>query len=221
MKCYPCMKHPPKPSDTQDNWKQFFWENILQTGIHEHTFTCKKPPSGRHRCRGAFPAGLSQSTQPLLLETSPEEEGNSLSDITPTVSTATIPQLPSRYSRNCQEQPIPPQDDRLIVWELRRSRLRELPYPNELKTACDKAKLLDDEDNEDVVLSASADLAKAKEFCMATLVRALEEDTNTDGCIALQNKFGPSVKAWLESLEPTVVLELYQELNDQLPNRNG
>ncbi|MGL5934880.1 MAG: hypothetical protein ACRCZI_04580, partial [Cetobacterium sp.] len=55
-KVYPAMKHTPSILNSQQQWKQFFWDNVLKTGIHQHTFSCKKPPQGSHRCRTAKPS---------------------------------------------------------------------------------------------------------------------------------------------------------------------
>ena len=53
-KVYPSMKKVPIRKDEQE-WKDFMWENILKKGIHKHIFTCKKPPSGKHKCCGGYP----------------------------------------------------------------------------------------------------------------------------------------------------------------------
>ena len=67
-KAYPAMKHAPSILKSKQQWRQFFWDNVLKTGIHEHTFTCKKPPQGFHHCRTGKPSGSSQKTQPVFLE---------------------------------------------------------------------------------------------------------------------------------------------------------
>ena len=48
------------------------WDTVLRSGIHEHRFTCKKPPPGKIRCRMAKPSGDSSATLPVMLEI-PEE----------------------------------------------------------------------------------------------------------------------------------------------------
>ena len=83
---YPIMKHTPNPDSTIE-WKKYMWENVLKTGIHDHSFTCHKPPGGNNRCRGAFPQNLKEKTGPthLMVKTFVTEEGENipLSEIIP------------------------------------------------------------------------------------------------------------------------------------------
>jgi hypothetical protein len=70
-KMYPSMLHTPSPF-LQEKWKKHLYQSFLCSGILEHSFTCKKPPSGKDRCQGAMPKGNCPSTLPVLLEL-PEE----------------------------------------------------------------------------------------------------------------------------------------------------
>jgi hypothetical protein len=38
---------PPEPNQAGSNqlWKEYFWQGVLKTGIHEHVLTCMKPPT--------------------------------------------------------------------------------------------------------------------------------------------------------------------------------
>jgi Helitron helicase-like domain at N-terminus len=64
-KTYPAMRRAPSILNSKQQWRQFFWENVLKTGIHEHTFTCKKPPQGFHHRRTGQPSGNSKKKHSL------------------------------------------------------------------------------------------------------------------------------------------------------------
>ena len=146
-KMYPSMKHVPSPHLVQ-KWKDHYCNCVLRTGIHRHSFTCKKPPAGQHRCRGARPAGNCPETLPTLLEVpedvencAPTRQGKeALSKVIPVKSNSSIQQMPDPKQRDYFKNPVPPLDEQLVVWELRRPLLEALPaLPGEFMQAYEKA----------------------------------------------------------------------------------
>ena len=51
----------PSPK-TREEWKAHMWHSVLKTGIHEHKFTCRKPPMGRVQCRTGYQQALVEKT---------------------------------------------------------------------------------------------------------------------------------------------------------------
>ena len=87
--------------------------------INTHTFTCKKPPDGFHACRVCKPSGCVCLTKPVqlkLIERGPNKE-----------VTFSVDDIISRPEESTTIIPTP--DKRVIVWELMRPTLEELPIP--------------------------------------------------------------------------------------------
>ena len=116
--------------DIRATIQTIFFENVLKTGIHEHTFTCKKPPQGFHHCRTGKPSGDSHKTQPVFLEI---EGGISKENLQDKVLTKVMPtvmveppqllynNLGAKLQRDFARVPIiPPPNDELFVWEFKR-----------------------------------------------------------------------------------------------------
>jgi len=222
----------------QQEWKNFMWHNVLRTGIHKHTFTCKKPPSGVHRCRGAYPNECVNKTRCCYLEVNEEElqqvrdKEKSLSEVLPAVSTKPILPLPSPQKRDMTKVPVPPTDDRLIIWELQRPKLKPLPkLPEKFRRAVDNAhnlqegKLISKSHELGPTRSASlseteVNLVEAKEFCIGCIEACLGEDASANGK-TLVGEAAPNIVAWLKTLSPLAVAEVYDSISSDLPTRNG
>ena len=129
---------------TQDQWKEFMYETVLQTGIHSCSFHCRKPPGGRHGCKGAKPSGLSEHTGPYQLIPNESEEdcseeneaedqsipatSKSKKEKVPVPETKEVIDPPPRTKlRDTTKHPVPMLDERIIVWELKRPLLEQLP----------------------------------------------------------------------------------------------
>ena len=69
------------------------------------------------------------------------------------------------------------------------------------------------------MLEMSEDLAHGKDFCISTILKCLDGDAPTIGSVL--SGFGPSLQEWLLSLESTVVIAIYHDLNEQIQHRNG
>ena len=225
---YAAMRPVPLPS-AEAEWKNYFWHNVLRTGIHSHSFTCKKPPAGRFRCRGAYPAGNVPCSGPLPLRTRQEdidalEAGEiALSQVVPSVSCRIPEPLPPPHLRDHSRQPLPPTDNRLIVWELKRPHLEPLPpLLNHHLEAHGRIK--------DHISSSSSDschaedertLEEAKAFCIATLRGALRDDSPSGTFVGDTTQLAPTILQWLHQLHPASVVHVYLELCRELPDRNG
>jgi hypothetical protein len=66
-KSYASMHHVPSPIHDPSEWLCLLLMNIYRTGIHSHSFTCRKHAAGRFRCRGASPCSCNQRTGPIEL----------------------------------------------------------------------------------------------------------------------------------------------------------
>lgn len=132
-KIYSASRRAPSSLAGQEEWKNFFWHNVLRTGIHQHSFTCRQPPSGRWRCRGAYPQETCGTTGPHMLRIDEKQlqeakEGlRPLTEVLPSLSSEPIHPLPHPSKRDIFCQPVVKPDDRLIVWEIKRSKMRSLP----------------------------------------------------------------------------------------------
>ena len=83
--------------------------------IHSHSFTCKKGPSGKHGCRMAKPNGLRNTTRPVELDKKSIDQ-----DVPEVLDNITEPST-NLFS------PIKEPDNRVIVWELKRNEIEQLP----------------------------------------------------------------------------------------------
>jgi len=190
---------PPLPSAEDKNpWQCCVCESVLQTGIHSHCNSCKQPPAGAKRCRGAKPSGLQEVTGPVQL-VEPEEMVNGL---VPEVQDEVDP-FAARSACNCSEEPVPLPDNRVVVWELKRPLLEPLPE-----------------------LSNNAAAASLEELgCAEASKLAKDECIENVDAVLVQGKNPPSmteqIKSWLKSLSAVQVVELHHSLNSQLPGRNG
>ena len=100
------------------------WQNILKIGIHKHTFTCKKPPSGKHKCRGGYPVASNAKTRPILLAINENHSELPLVDIIPEEAKNQKIEPPlDPKKRTCNIYPMPPLEEKLIVWEFKRSNI--------------------------------------------------------------------------------------------------
>ena len=238
-KTYPSMKCVPSPS-MQQKWDFDFWDNTLKTGIHEHSFSCHKPPAGRHRCRGARPAGDCPATLPALLEipsevaTMPMNKQNrrTLSSITPVKSVKPIPPIPDPSIRDCFRQPVPSLCQDLVVWELKRPLLEPLEeLPNHLIEAVNAANCaisdsqlpptkmccspvhdaLEDQENNVAFM-----LACAKEWCIQKILACLKEDSRATDDNAIM-----AFTHWFATLNPLQMVTIYNDLKHQICTANG
>ena len=217
VKAYPSMKRCPFPCPripvTQTEWKRFCWENVLRTGIHEHTFTCRKPPQGKDHCRNAMPAGTSKKTGPKELIADPRElEEKGLKHTMPREADIVRP-LPGKKKRDYHKNPVQPRSDRMVVWELKRPLLEKLPPLKENhRTAYEAAK-----SGNGNALSGDLpiDLAEAKKNC----IKNIEDCVVKDGSL-IENDFMP-IQEWLNGFECVAVIALYENLNSQIEERNG
>ena len=233
-KIYPSMKHIPSPK-MQETWKKELFHTMLRTGIHKHSFTCKTPPAGKTRCRGARPAGDAAATLPVLLEV-PENldsaaQQKQLHKIVPTKSSSPIPPAPDSASRNIQDFPVPPLSKNLVVWELKRPLLQPLaPVPEHLQRAFQSFVMkMSEVENPDSLCQQvddalsnvdTVDIAEllllAKEFCVREIGLCLGENTNLKDEDSQTN-----ITNWMKQLSPVQVVKLYEDLNKQIVNQNG
>ena len=212
---------PPIPSNAScELWKRFMWETVLKTGIHVHSNTCKKPPGGRHHCRLAKPSAPREKTEAVQLEEAKEDQG----EATETAQKQTKkqkkmpvvkeeidpPEAQALPNRNYTTHPIPALDQRILVWELERPLLEPLP---EIPCLSQEqiSSILSDGFTADPYLASL--LPQAKAFCIEQIDQAVRPHNPEEVPV--------SIKQWLLSIKPESVVEIYQELNDQLPECNG
>ncbi len=227
-KIYSTMKDIPSPMNaSQQEWKAYFWEHILKTGIHEHTFTCKKPPQGRHRCRGCRPAGDSTETWPHFLQVegginSENFKDKKLVQIMPTIMEE--PPEPrwqnatTKCQRDFRKEPIPIEDqEELFMWELKRPLLDTLPsLPEHVQQAYD-AHL----EVQAGTAEQPSHLTNMAEVLFAGKSFVVEQLTASIDPIHDGEDAGPNFRKWLDSMESHVVIALYLKFCEELKVRNG
>ena len=217
---------PPDPTDSQEEWRRFFYETVLQVGIHEHSFSCKKPPAGKYRCRGYNPKGDAPKTRPVQLIPPAAEERTIMKRdskgrfvkskkeqpqfTVPEVQEAV--DLPDNHkTRDYATTPVRPLDERIVVWELERPLLEPLPdvpLPDELLAdVLENAPMTSRPQQEEEALKM------AKSFCIDQIDAAVRPDN--------PEEIPAAIRKWLQSIEPAAVIAVYEELNGQISDRNG
>ena len=207
--CHASMKHIPLYSASTENWNHHLYTSLQRTGIHEHTFTCKKPPQGAERCRGAKPSALCNKTQPIFLE----YEENKFSNKKEIIETMPQPlPLPpyqkyliksNRELRDYSKEPfIDLSQATLQAWELKRSQLKNLPeVPQLINYEIDSSETIPNSD-------------EVKLLCINNVINnlpthQLETQANTD------------IESWLHLQNPSFIFSLYKNLRNSLQDRNG
>ena len=80
------MHLPPDPTKDRKQFNTHVAKTICQCGVHNHTFTCRKPPNGWEGCRLCKPSALSDGTKPteLRFEIKPDGSEQCCNDRPPT-----------------------------------------------------------------------------------------------------------------------------------------
>ena len=160
---------------------------------------------------------------------------NQVSEIVPTRSAKTIQVPPSLQERDYFTTPIPPLEKELIVRELQRRLLPELPplqdtHINAYNSAMQKLP----HHTSDTILDTAIILQDAKSKCIDRISDCLQGDGDLPGVYSktsailsntteapIHNAAAPSLKQWLKKLEPTSVISMYLNLREQIVQRNG
>ena len=240
---YPVMKEVPSPHSSKQCWMKFFWENILRNGIHQHTFTCRTPPQGLHRCRGCRPAGNTHCTGPISLKLNDEDTDNlkkgkvSLTDVVPIPCQQPVTQPAPRIQRNHFCNPIPTTGNNLMVWELKRPILAALPdldveqlqlYEKHVQLQQTLSPFLTNKqlagDQNHLQLSFNK-MLEVKKTCIQHIVSVLTEKSDAHTVCpqpnSCEDKSVENICKWLQSFEPHTVVALYLDLQKQIHDRNG
>ena len=131
---------PPDPNKDSEQFNTLVEITICQCGIHEHTFTCKKPPKGWHGCRLCYDRALNNGTKPKELVLVHENDGTTtINELysakeKPIGSTSTAqqefvePYDPEKHPLKDElSYPLPSPKKRNVIWELDRPELKPLP----------------------------------------------------------------------------------------------
>ena len=232
-KIYPIMNKIPSPRNSSE-WIKYHDKTKAKVGIHSHTFTCKKPPSGRHRCRGARPSGTKTSTGPIQLDINEDELYDalaknevSLNEIIPTVSTSLTLKKCSKWinHRNYQTSPVPNTDNRLIVWELKRPALEGFP-PLDSKVmrifSTAKEKCFQNQNE----IQHSTDLENCKDFCINEICSAIANTSSKENITNREEEDAKNdalerISLWLKSIQSIGVIDIYLSMDEAIKSRNG
>jgi len=60
----------------------------------------------------------------------------------------------------------------------------------------------------------------AKQFCIDSICASLETDATQNGK-TVSGEIAPSLIAWLQTLRPNEVIQIYDKICEELPSRNG
>ena len=136
---------PPDPVQDGDKFKTYVSYTICRCGIHEHTWTCRKPPKGWRGCRLCYPKECTCGTKPIELESILQPDGKiewnvlesreksvSVQEVDGSINTVkqayVCPYDPSQHKPKANLlPPIRPDCGRTVVWELDRPSLDPLP----------------------------------------------------------------------------------------------
>ena len=188
-------------------WINSAQQNCLNTNMHTHSFTCHKPHSGVEGCRLARPCGISANTMPCLLQDLENQEvdpDDPMVDFCYTYKkedlfgfkTYSIPPKKKVQNRDITQEPIPPPDDRVLVWELKRPEISPLP---------------------DIPLHFHDDESAVKTFCIQQLMESMggTDAHNLDGPVS-------TIAEWMHNdLSADQVTTIYSHIADKLPEHNG
>jgi hypothetical protein len=115
------MQLPPCPADSSAAFRAHIQKTICTCGIHEHCFTCKKPPNGWHGCRLCMPRGFCMCTKPVQLGVDSVSGG---------VIAKRVGNQGAPVVMKGDLFPLKSPDNRTIVWEPKRRQLKALlPLP--------------------------------------------------------------------------------------------
>ena len=206
---YASMFHVPSPTTNPSGWLQLLLMNMFRTAIHRHTFTCRKHAAGKLRCRGAFPCTCVPNTGPIELllpqcwehmdtcNNTSAKKTLPISQIVPEQSSEPIDVKPDPRKRDYHCNLLPVNDDKMIVWELKRPIQPTLPpiEPN----------------NFDI------------ETAIHNITTMLQDTEFADETMEDETVFNSSknISQWLMALKPKEVMSLYKDLQAQLPTMNG
>ena len=203
------VRHIPSCINSVGDWKHHLYTALQRTGVHEHTFTCKKPPQGSRRCRGAKPSATSSQTRPIFLSY-PKEIKHDRS-----ILERTLPQeintplhhnllnRAEREKRNYLETPIIDlSKDTLHAWELLRPVISDIPpVPTTISNVKNSVMNI-------------AQQNSIKMICIEEIIKLLphhvhESQTNAD------------IHSWLTEQELSTIMALYDNIHSNVPQRNG
>ena len=138
------MRLPPDPTKDRKLFNTHVVITICQCGIHNHTFTCHKPPNGREGCRLCLPRAPNDGTKPIELRLEIKPDGSEQWDQIMNEDEIQADGSTSTVERKCVDpydsevhitkenlSPLPSGSSRTIVWELNRPMLEPLPELND------------------------------------------------------------------------------------------
>jgi hypothetical protein len=115
------MQLPPCPEELPAAFSAHVEKTICTCGIHEHCFTCKKPPNGWHGCRLCMPRGFCTCTKPVQL---------GINSVSGGVIAKKVGNQGAPVVMKDDLYPLKSPDNRTIVWEPKRRQLKALlPLP--------------------------------------------------------------------------------------------
>jgi hypothetical protein len=182
------------PPTWRENFSGFFNRTILQLGKHVHSWTCKKPPAGANRCRGAMPQANNEKTQSKQLE------------LTGNIKTKDhkVVEVNPKTKRKHLYLNV---DGRIIVWELKRPLLQKLPTPPISFDSVNNKTFKPGEPAND--LSAST----LHDFYTNTLLQLLKEEGTKE--------YVPGIQQWFHTLQLQTMHLVYNQINEELDTVNG
>ena len=231
---YSATRTVPCPRNNKEIWQDFMYHNMMRTGVHTHSFSCKKPPAGAHKCRNGYCCACNGSTSPIFLKLSQSDvekvvmKEMAITEVMPVIDEekGSIPAHDSL--RDYNTLPIVPFDDRLVVWELKRDRVVNLTaLPTRFAEAYDRVKsgrcrAADFSDSDEEGTDVGKTLNEAKIFVIKEIRGCLEDDAVVPGNWVSENsQAAPCILSWLEKKDGPTCIWIYKELLVKLPVRNG
>jgi hypothetical protein len=182
------------PPTWRETFSGFVNRTMLQLGKHVHSWTCKKPPAGYNRCRGAMPQATNEKTQSKQLELTGniKTKDHKVIEVTP------------KTKRNHLYLNV---DGRIIVWELKRPLLQKLPTPPISFHSVTNKTFKPSENTNDMSASTLHD------FYRNTLLQVLADEGTKE--------YVPGIQQWFYTLQLQTMHLVYNQINEELDTVNG
>ena len=190
------------PKDLYSTRSQLFFDLYSSfLNIHTHTFTCHKGKLGQVQCRLAFQRHLFNATQPVELSPRPDEEYKEQA-------------LPRWQCLPCIDLSVPykprgimhPPDTSVVFWNVKWPLLDPLPPLPQYES----------------IHVSQIQSAQRRLFCLNAIKTSLEFTKEHDcETLPIVKENNSKIMSLLEQLPTNSIVQLYNKISVELPNKNG
>ena len=203
-------------SESNTNFNKFVEKVVVTSQLHSenHSHTCHKGLEGKYGCREGYPTGPSPTTHPLQLaelnDEDTEEDKKNGYKVMESISSRPKPHNLILDANEIDPQKVfPQQDKRIIIWEIKRPLIKELPkIPEEYFQNVNQTPAADTSSNisRDIIRDDCGELSK---WIKDQLRMSLSEST-----------FATISDQTLSKLDSQELVNLFKYLVKMLPKQN-